>query len=414
MDHPPRRLLGRTATAVAVALLAAALPAGAQAAPAAGHPAVPGWTGSWEAAPAMNTADSFPDRSIRNVVHTSLGGFGARIRLSNRFGTAPQAFGHVTVAVQAPGENTADAVPGTLRQVRFHGAGRVTAAPGADVVSDPVALAVPPDADLLITVYLPTQSGPGTFHGLAEQTSFIAPTGDHASDVAGAAFTQQTSAWYYLTGVDVLNPAARGSVVTLGDSTTDSYLSTYGANHRWPDLLADRIATLPPYRRLGVLNAGISGNRLLLPGNPPVFGPSALDRLDGDVLSRAGARTVIVLLGINDIQQDPHQTDPAKITTALRTIAHRAHAGGLRVIGGTIMPFKGWIVYDETLEATRLAVNRYLRTSRDFDAMVDFDRAIRDPADPLRMRPGYDSGDHLHPGDAGYQAMADAVDLRQL
>jgi lysophospholipase L1-like esterase len=372
------------------------------------------------------------------------------------------------------------AAPGTLREATFGGRRSVTARAGGDVLSDPVPLAVPAQANLLITVYLARSAGPVTYHGLAWQTSFLGPNGDHAADPSGAAFTGQTSAWFYLTGVDVLNRAARGSVVAFGDSITDGYLSTYGTNRRWPDFLAGRIlaqatlaeagqpalpaqatladagqpalsaqatlaeagqpalsaqakpaeagqqalsgqATLADAgsnqrrsRPLGVLNAGISGNRLLLPGDPVVFGPSALVRLTEDALSRTGVRSMIVLEGINDIQQTPHQTDPTKIEAALRTIAHRAHARGVRVIGGTITPFKGWFVYDETLEATRLAVNDFIRTSRVFDAVIDFDRAVRDPADPHRLLPAYDSNDHLHPGDAGYRAMADAIDLSVL
>jgi lysophospholipase L1-like esterase len=419
-----------------LALLAAAsLAAGVlTGAPASAAPAAPsissahGWVGTWEAAPAQDTTDSFTDISIRNVVHISVGGAAVRIRLSNEFGTGPLVFGHVTVARQAPGENSAVAAPGTLREATFGGHRSVTARPGGDVLSDPLPLAVPAQANLLVTVYLARSAGPVTFHGLAWQTSFLGPNGDHAADPSGTAFTGQTSAWFYLTGVDVLNPGARGAVVAFGDSITDGYQSTYGTNRRWPDFLASRIlaqSTLAEAgqpalsgqfrsRPLGVLNAGISGNRLLLPGDPVVVGPSALVRLAEDALSRTGVRSMIVLEGINDIQQTPHQTDPTKIEAALRTIANRAHARGVRVIGGTITPFKGWFVYDETLEATRLAVNDFIRTSRVFDAVIDFDRAVRDPADPHQLLPAYDSNDHLHPGDAGYHAMADAVDLAVL
>jgi lysophospholipase L1-like esterase len=457
-----------------LALLAAAgLAAGVlTGAPASAAPSAPsissahGWVGTWEAAPAQDATDSFTDTSIRNVVHISVGGAAVRIRLSNEFGTGPLVFGHVTVARQASGENSAVAAPGSLREATFGGHRSVTARAGGDVLSDPVPLAVPAQANLLVTVYLAQSAGPVTYHGLAWQTSFLGPNGDHAADQSGTAFTGQTSAWFYLTGVDVLNRVARGAVVAFGDSITDGYQSTYGTNRRWPDFLAGRIlaqatlaeagqqalsvqatlaeagqpalsaqpkpagegqqalsdqATLADpgssQRRsgpLGVLNAGISGNRLLLPGDPVVFGPSALVRLTEDALSRTGVRSMIVLEGINDIQQTPHQTDPTKIEAALRTIAHRAHARGVRVIGGTITPFKGWFVYDETLEATRLAVNDFIRTSRVFDAVIDFDRAVRDPADPHRLLPAYDSNDHLHPGDAGYRAMADAIDLSVL
>ncbi|GII20728.1 SGNH/GDSL hydrolase family protein [Planosporangium mesophilum] len=373
-----------------------------------------GWVGTWEAAPTRDTADTFAGYSIRNVVRVSVGGAATRIRLSNRFGTTALTFGHVTVARRASGADGSAASPGTVRDVTFAGRSSVTAGPGTDVVSDPVALPVPARTDLLVSVYLPTQTGPVTYHALAGQTSYLAPGGDHAADVSGTAYPQQRSSWFYVTGVDVLNPLAHGSVVAFGDSITDGYGSTYGADHRWPDFLADRLADRTFGPHLGVLNAGISGNRLLLPPLVDAFGPPASERLDGDVLSRTGARTVIVLEGINDIQQSPHQTDPAKINAALRAIADRAHARGLRVIAGTLTPFKGWPAYTGELEAVRLAVNDFIRTSRAFDGVVDFDAAVRDPADPHRILPAYDCGDHLHPNDAGYRAMADVVEPRQL
>jgi lysophospholipase L1-like esterase len=375
-------------------------------------PVARGWAGSWEASPAQGVTDPAAvtsGSSIRQVVHLSAGGAAVRIRLSNRFGTAPLTLGHATVAVQ---RSAAQAVPRTLRAVTFHGARSASVPAGADLVADATPLAVRPGANLLITLYLPVVSGPVTTHPLALQTSYSAPGGDHAADVAGDAYTGTFQQWYYLTGVDVLNPPARGSLVAFGDSITDGYGSTVNANHRWPDYLARRMRALPPHRRLGVLNAGISGNRLLLDGGS--FGVNALARLDEDVLSRTHVRTLIVLEGINDIQQSPHQTDPTKIEAAYERIAARAHAHGIKVIGATILPFKGWQVYDDTLEATRQAVNAYIRTSRTFDAVIDFDAVTRDPADPLRIRPAYDCGDHLHPNDVGYRAMAQAVDLARL
>ncbi|MEN3303901.1 MAG: hypothetical protein V7603_103 [Micromonosporaceae bacterium] len=406
------RRLFAAAAAVTLALGAFGGPASAAGADTGGKGHA--WVGSWEASPTADTADNFANYSLRNVVHLSTGGLAVRLRLSNEFGTRPLVLGHVTVALQAAGANSAAARPGTVRDVRFAGHRSTTVAAGADVRSDPVALPVPARANLLVTVYLPAQAGAVTYHALAEQTSFASPSGDHAADTAGTAYTREIFSWYYLTGVDVLNPAARGSVVTLGDSITDSYQSTWGANHRWPDFLAGRILSRPGAAQLGVQNAGISGNRLLLPGLVDAFGPPAWQRLDEDVLSRTGARTVIVLLGINDIQQPPHQTDPAVIDAALREIAVRAHRAGLRVIGGTLTPWEGWPGYDATLEAVRVAVNHFIHTSRAFDAVVDFDAAVRDPADPHRMLAAYDSGDHLHPNDAGYEVMAASVDVRQL
>jgi lysophospholipase L1-like esterase len=374
-----------------------------------------GWVGTWGAAPAgpvSNTPNGYPNYSIRNVIHASVGGSSARVRLSNLFGTAPLVMGHASVAVGAA-TGTADAVPGSVRELTFGGSPSVTIPAGAEVQSDAVALAVPDDTDLLVTTFTPLPSGPVTYHPAASQTSFYTQNGDHSLDTTGAAYDQRTSVWHYVTEVDVRGSGANGSVVTLGDSITDGVGSTTGANHRWPDYLADRMKVLPKPLRHGVVNSGISANRLLL-GGPGGAGRNALARFNDDVLTKTGVRTLIVLEGINDIQQDPHQTDPDQIIGAYKQIIARSHAAGIRVLGGTITPFKGWRVYDETLEATRLAVNEFIRNGGLFDGVVDFDAAIRDPQDPLIMKAEYDSGDHLHPGDAGYRAMAEAVRLARL
>ncbi|MET7440164.1 SGNH/GDSL hydrolase family protein [Streptomyces sp. NPDC005496] len=375
------------------------------------HDAVPparGWVGTWEA-PAVvgvSTPEVASGDSLRQVVHVSVGGSRVRIRLSNAFGTQPLVLGRVTVAVRAAG---ADAVPGSVRRVSF---GSDVVPAGQDVRSDPVRLDVAPDSDLLVSAHLRAVPRSQTVHPLARQVAYVARAGDRADDVAGAAYTETTPQRFYVTGADVFAPPARGTVVAFGDSITDGYGSTEGADQRWPDHLSDRLQRLPAHRRSGVLNAGISGNRLLRDGG--AFGVKALERLDEDVFSRTDVRTLVLLEGINDIQQEPHQTDPAAITAAYRDIVRQAHAHGIRVIGATLTPFKGWRVHDDTLEATRLAVNDYIRTSGLFDHVVDFDRAVRDPADPLRLLPAYDAGDHLHPNDAGYAAMAAAVDLRTL
>jgi lysophospholipase L1-like esterase len=373
-----------------------------------------GWVGTWAASPASavpNTDNGYPNYSIRNLVHGSVGGTMVRVRLSNAFGAKPLQFGHVTVAVGAQA-NTARAVAGSMRNLTFGGSATVTVPAGAEVLSDAAPLRVPEDTDLLVTTFVPTPSGPVTHHPAAQQTSFFTRAGDFAAEESGASYNERTSVWHYVSGVDVLGSNAPGAVATLGDSITDGVGSTAGTNRRWPDLLSDRL--LASQRRLGMVNAAISGNRLLLDVPGSGFGRNALARLDQDVLSLGGVRTLIVLEGINDIQQDPHQTDPAQIISGLRQVITQSHARGIRVLGGTITPFKGWRVYDETLENTRLAVNNFIRTSGAFDGVVDFDAAIRDPQDPLRMLPAYDSGDHLHPGDAGFHAMADAVNLAQL
>ncbi|MGW2642140.1 SGNH/GDSL hydrolase family protein [Streptomyces sp. NPDC001348] len=369
------------------------------------------WTGSWEAAP-TGTGAALPGAAIRNVVHVSVGGRVLRVRVSNRLGTAALTLGAVTVALRrAEGP---DAVPGSMRTATFHGARAVTVPPGLDLVTDPVRLTVPAAADLLVTVR-PTATGPATYHRTALQTGYIAPGGDGdddgvAADEDGSAYTVTTGHWYYVTGVDVRGPAA-GSVVAFGDSLTDGTGTTPDTNHRWPDLLAGRLRALPPSRRPGVLNAGIAGNRLLLDGT----GPSALARLDADALSRAGARTLILLEGINDIiRGTPGAGDVRAFEEAYRTIVARAHARGIRVVGATLTPYGGHPAFSAAREAVREQVNAFIRTSGAFDAVADFDAAVRDPGRPHRILPAYDSGDHLHFDDAGARVLAGTVDLAGL
>ena len=368
------------------------------------------WTGTWEAA-ASGTTAALRGASIRNVVHMSVGGTAVRVRLSNRLGTLPLVLGGATLARQernAP--KSPNALRGTMRTLTFGGRRTVTVPVGRDVVSDSVKLAVPAATNLLVTLHTPGDSGPATYHRSALQTNFVAPKGNRVADVRGGAYTATTGSWYYVTGVDVRRAAAAGSVVVLGDSLTDGSGSTSSANRRWPDRLAERLRGLPASRRPGVLNAGVAGNRLLLDGR----GPSALARLDADVLSRTGVRTLIVMEGINDIKVAPNQTDPAALGAAYREIVRRAHARGIRVVGATLTPFGGNGAYTEARERVRRAVNQLIRTGGLFDAVADFDAVVRDPSRPHRMLAAYDPGDHLHFNDAGMRALADSVDLRAL
>jgi lysophospholipase L1-like esterase len=358
------------------------------------------WTGTWEAAPS-GTAPALPGAAIRNVVHTSVGGYVVRIRVSNRLGTAPLTLGAVTVALRRA--DGPAAVPGSMRIATFEGARSVTVPAGRDLLTDPVPLAVPDAADLLVTVHTPVDSGPATFHRTALQTSYFAPNGaGRAADEDGAAYTATMDHWYYVTGVDVRGPAT-GTVVAFGDSLTDGTGSTPGTNHRWPDRLAARLSL----RHLGVLNAGISGNRLLRDG----VGPSALTRLDSDALSRDGVRVLIVLEGINDIKGTPAASDVRAFETAYRTLVSRAHAHGIRVVGATLTPYGGHGAFTTAREAVRQRVNAFIRSGGAFDAVADFDATVRDPARPDRIRPAYDPGDHLHFNDAGMRALADALDV---
>ncbi|WP_220480390.1 SGNH/GDSL hydrolase family protein [Halosaccharopolyspora lacisalsi] len=357
------------------------------------HRAGDSWIGTWTSAFSHGgTEHDSSGRTLRMIVHTSIGGSASRIRLSNAFNTHQQVMDHVTVALAAnpeadregrSAEHPSAAVPGTVHEVTFDGSERTVVPAHARAVSDPVTMDVPADSDLLVSVHVAEQRGPATAHSLAQQTSYVSTSGDHASAESAKTYTSTVNSWFYVDGVDVLNHRARGAVVTLGDSITDGYGSTVGSNHRWPDLLADRLRHQPPPRRLSVLNAGISGNRILLEG-------------------------------INDIQQQPHQDDPERIIAGMKQIVRQARAAGLRVVGGTLTPFQGWSAYTPELEATRQAVDEWIRTSGAFDAVIDFDATVRDSSDPHRLLPAYDSGDHLHPDEAGYRAMAAAIELADL
>ncbi|MFF5138705.1 SGNH/GDSL hydrolase family protein [Streptomyces sp. NPDC013157] len=362
------------------------------------------WAGSWEAAPS-GTEPAVPGAAYRNVVHLSVGGSEVRVRVSNRLGSAPLRLGAVTVALRQGGGPAA--VPGSMRAATFAGAGTAVVPVGQDLVSDPVPLAVPAAADLLVSVETPGDSGPATYHRVALRTSYLAEDGaGRADDEDGGAYTRTTGHWYYVTGVDV-QAVTRGTVVALGDSLTDGNGTSMDANHRWPDRLAERLRSF----RVGVLNAGISGNRLLLDGTG---GPAALSRLDADGLDRSGVRTLVVLEGINDIKGTPETTDPAELVQAYRTIVARAHERGIRVVGATLTPYEGYSAYTAAREAVRQRVNALIRTGHVFDAYVDFDAVVRDPQQPGRILPAYDPGDHLHFNDTGTRALADAVPLADL
>ena len=351
---------------------------------------------------------SFAGKTLRQVVHLSIGGDNVRIRLTNRFGDAPITIADAAVAIKAEG---AGPKPGSVRRLTFMSSGSVTIPPHADVISDPASLAVSARSDVLVDLYIPAPVAQATEHTLAYQTNYEA-AGDLAGSSSAQRFAATYTSWYFLDGVDVSDTAARGAVVALGDSITDGAGGKLNANDRWTDFLFDRIGALPENAQLGVLDEGISGNRILL--SESRFGVDALARMDADVLSQSGAVDVIVLLGINDIQQKPHQYDAQRIEQGLEQIAVQAHSRGLRVIGCTITPYAGWLTYDETGEATRLAVNDFIRRSTIFDGLADFDEALRDPQNPHRLATAYDSGDHLHPNSAGHRAMAQALNLSQL
>jgi lysophospholipase L1-like esterase len=285
----------------------------------------------------------------------------------------------------------------------------VTIPAGGQALSDPVALAVPALTDLVVSLHLPGQVTHITDHWWAQQTVYWTDygAGDHAADTSGDAYTWTTTSWPFLSGVDVTAPRA-GSVVALGDSITDGSFSTADTNQRWPDLLSARLNACRP--GAGVLNAGITSNRITAGTET---NPSALDRLERDVLSQPGARTLILFEGINDLGGASAEQIIARMTE----IAARAHHRGMRVVGATITPYKDftWGGWSEETEARRQQVNAFVRDSGSvFDDYADFDRAVRDPADPRLLGAAYDSGDHLHPNDTGMKAFADSIDLTSL
>ena len=375
----------------------------------------PSWVATWGASPstpgrygeAGEVDGTFENRTLRQMVHTSVGGDSVRIRLSNRHGSVPLEVGAVHIASRRAGAQIEAASDRTLT---FGTETSITIPVGALVLSDPVALDVEPLADLAISIYFPSDTGTPTSHRTALQTSYVSPPGNFAA--TGRIPDAETSlSWFFLTAVEVRPSVRTGVVVTVGNSITDGTLSTVDANSRWPDHLARRLATRGS-GALGVVNAGIAGNRVLhdLGG----FGVNALARLERDVLSIAGVTHVVVLEGINDIGLGgtlaPEVVSSDQIIAGHRQLIARAHARGLKIYGATLTPFEGAFYFSPEREVKRQAVNEWIRTSGAYDAVIDFDAATRDPDQPSRFRPGF-SEDSLHPNDVGYKAMADAIDL---
>ena len=379
------------------------------------------WVGSWSASPAGaepgTETGGMAGRSVRNVVHASVGGTSARITLSNLYGQSPLTVTHASIAV-AVTSDTAAANADTMRRLTFGGSPAVVIPAGRQVLSDAVRIVVPQGSDVLVTTYSPSSSGPVTYHPHARQISYVAQ-GDRTEDVTGTGYTEQTPFWRYLTALDVLSNQSDGTVVAFGDSLTDGITSGLGANHRWTDVLSERLRSavgsgqdLPRY---SVVNQGISGNQVLADGlGRPADNPSGLLRFSRDALARTNVKVVVIDLGVNDILRNPQLADPDKILGGLRTLVREAHARGIKVVGATLMPFQGHRGYTPAREAVRQQVNAEIRSGRVYDAVVDFDKALRDPYNPRRLRSDYDSGDHLHPSDEGYAKMADVFDLDDL
>jgi lysophospholipase L1-like esterase len=360
------------------------------------------------AAPAPPPVRNFNNQTLRLIVHPTLGGDRLRVVLSNAFGTAPLVVGGAQVALR---EKDSTIVANTSRVVKFSGSAATTIPAGAVIVSDPLDLTVRANADLAVDLYVPgdtaASGSPVAMHTGALQTSYVSGTGNFVgADTFPVATT--TPSWFLLARVEVVAPAAAGAIVAIGDSITDGTRSTPNTNNRWPDLLALRLAQAAG-PRLSVLNAGIAGNRVLTDG----AGPNLLARFDRDVLAQSGVTHVIVLEGINDIGQGRSNPLPsaADLIAGHRQLIMRAHARGLKIYGATLTPFEGAGYWTPQGEAKRAALNEWIRTSKEYDGVIDFDAATRDPKQPTRFLSTYNSGDNLHPSDAGYQAMANAIDL---
>lgn len=367
----------------------------------------------------FGTNAGFTNQTLRQIVQTSIGGDRVRVRLSS-FGASALHIGAAHIAVRA---TDALIVPDTDRTLTFGGLPSVVIPPGAIVVSDPVELDVPALADLAISLFVPGSTGPATWHFEALQTSYVSPPGDFTAtiDMPVALTTEYADpagrvhdAWFWLAGVEVTTPNQTGAVAILGDSITDGVRSTPDGNNRWPDYLARRLATVDGNHQTGVLNQGITGNKLL----NDIVGSNGLARYDRDVLSQTGLTHVIAFLGNNDILfvfTPAEAVSVDQIVAGHRQLIRRAHARGVKIYGATLTPFGGFGFYSAEKESKRQAINHWIRTSGEYDAVIDFDAVLRDPNDPTRLRSDnerdYDSGDHLHPNDAGYEAMAMAIDL---
>ena len=408
---PPRLTRGRrqflqAGPALAAALVAAPPPARA-ASPA------EAWCATWGTAPAGPPASTstlgFSNQTLRLIVHASIAGSRVRVRLTNEMGSTPLRIGAAHIGLRASGTSL---VAGSGRDLTFGGRPFATIPAGAPLISDPVDLAVPALADLAVSIYLPDSVQATTLHDMALQTSYVSPTGNYAA-AATLPAQQSITCWPFLAEVDVL-PVSSGTraIVALGDSITDGARSSGNQNRRWTDWLARRLQqeALP----LAVVNRGICGNCMLSDyANALIAGRDCLERFDRDVLATTGAGWLFSLIGINDIVYSPSSNtiSPDELIAGYQQLIGRARTRGLGVVGATLTPFEGQAYYTPAREAARQHVNDWIRNGGAWDAVADFDLALRDAAQPTRLCPAYDSGDHLHPNDAGYQVMAQAVPL---
>lgn len=372
------------------------------------------WVGTWATTPDPMEGIALAGQTLRMITRISIGGTRLRVRISNAYGGRKLAIGVAHIGLRSQG---ADLVSGSGRPLTFNGSPSIIIPSGALAVSDPVDLDVPPLADLAVSVFLPgdvPESFRLTGHDNGHQTNYLSLPGDFAS-FTNLSIQKTTEAFLFVNGVEVLAPPNVGGIVTFGDSLTEGNISQLDANNRWPDQLARRLVARQGGRLLGVVNQGIGGNRMLHDRR----GDNGLRRFDRDVLAQPGVTHVIVLIGINDLRNSSGNADQVvtaeEMIDGLHQLVVRAHAAGLKIFGGTLLTwenetFNGGF-YTPPGEVKRQAVNAWIRESGAFDAVIDFEAALRDPSYPTRMLPQWDSGDHLHPGDRGYLHMGDSIDL---
>lgn len=377
-------------------------------------------------APPAQLPPSLSNSTIREIVHVSLGGGRARVALTNAFGTAALTVGAASVALR---DKDSSITAGSSHPLTFAGRPSVTIPAGAMMLSDPVSMAIPAMGDIAIDLFLPAEmlaaTSPMTVHGGANQTNYISKPGNFAGS-ADFPVEKTTPSWWFLSRVEVAAPAPVSAIIAFGDSITDGTRSTPNTNNRWPDLLIKRLAAAKGANIRAMINEAIAGNRLLSESTLG-FGINALARFDRDVLEQPGATHMIVLEGINDIgmgRAGGAAPSSAELIAAHQQLIERAHAHGLKIIGATLTPFEGAAYFTADGETKRKAINNWMRSwkagaassastgSPVYDGVIDFDAAVRDPQNPTKFNPQYDSGDHLHPNDAGYQAMAAAIDLK--
>ncbi|PRC94847.1 SGNH/GDSL hydrolase family protein [Solimicrobium silvestre] len=377
------------------------------------------WVVTWSAV-ADQAGPALRGATIRQVVHTSIGGSNVRIRLSNLFGTGPITIESAHLALHATGSAIQ---AGSDHPLTFQGVSTLKIAKGESALSDPISMPVTALQELAISLYLPANNGPSTIHGVGMETAYIKRGSDMTAAISLASAKTDES-HYFLTNVEVTGTDTAGVIVAIGDSIADGVGSTMDAGNRWSDVLASRLQKDPALKSVAVANTGIAGNRILQDAADPFRGQSALNRFDPDALSMPGVRWIILDMGLNDIgAASLLGTAKAKVSSqqiieGMQTLITRAHEKNIKIIGTTVTPFSGvhfgsgkHPYYSSAGEAKRQEVNTWIRSAHAFDAVADFDQVLRDPDHPEKIRPAYDSGDHLHPNDAGHKALAEAIDL---